>query len=326
MTPAVKQAKDAVADATSALNDAKVLEAAYPGSFTEQVKQAQRAYDAAVENLQNATLRYEQTQITNANSIEDAQAELTTAQRHLAGAQAAPNTAQVTLAEAQVAVKQALLAQAQADWESLQKGPDALAVSEAQARVDKANTALAEAQQALAQVEIKAPFAGIILEADARAGETIPANTALFTLADPQAVEVETTVIEEDVPYVATEQSAEVYFDALPGDIITGTVARIVPQRVPGDRPLYHVYLSLDRVPATLFEGMSADASIVIAERMGVLCLPRALAQASADGSAVVDVWANGHTEKRAITVGLRGDTYVEILSGLKAGEAVVAR
>jgi hypothetical protein len=148
----------------------------------------------------------------------------------------------------------------------------------------------------------------------------------LFSLADPQAVEVATTVTEEDVMNVASGQPAEVYFDALPDEIITGTVARLVPQRAPGDRPLYPVYLALSRVPATLLEGMSADAAIFIAQRRGVLCLPRAILPAASEGTAIVQVWSDGQAESRTITIGLRGDTDVEILSGLELGEAVVAR
>lgn len=71
---------------------------------------------------------------------------------------------------------------------------------------------------------------------------------------------------------------------------------------------------------------MSADASIVIAQRQDVLCLPRALAQAAADGSASVEVWSSWTKQKRTIQVGLRGDSYVEILSGLEEGELVVSR
>jgi len=326
LASAVRQAEEALEDAASGLKEWQKQNETYPGAYAEMVKQAQRRYEAALENLQNATLRYEQAQITNANAVEDAQAELQAAQNALAGALAKPNTIQVSVAEAELAVKQALVTQAQAKWESLQNGPTALALSEAEARVTQAATALASAQAALAQIEIKAPFAGVILQVNASAGQTAPAAQTLFTLADPQAMEAETTVIEEDVPYVQVGQPVEVYFDALPGEIITGTVARIVPQRITGDRPLYHVYIALSQTPAALFEGMSADASIIIAQRQGVLCLPRALAQASADGAAIVEVWANGQTEKRTLTIGLRGDTYVEVLSGLAEGEAVVAK
>lgn len=322
----VNSAQHMVELAYEGLGKTQADDAGCNGCLADRVAAAQEAYDAAVNTLIAAQLEMQIARQDDAQAVREAQDAVAQAQHNLSAAQVGPKAARVAMAEAEVAVEEAQLAQAQREWEGLRDGPDLLALGEAQARVDKATATLAEVQRALEQLEIKAPFAGIVLEASARAGETLPAATALFTLADPQAMEVETTVIEEDVPYVTAGQPAEVYFDALPDEIVTGTVAYIVPQRVSGDRPLYRVYLALDRVPAALFEGMSADASIVIAQREGVLCLPRALAQASADGTAAVDVWANGEVQKRTITVGLRGDTYVEILSGLREGEAVVAR
>jgi multidrug efflux pump subunit AcrA (membrane-fusion protein) len=37
-----------------------------------------------------------------------------------------------------------------------------------------------------------------------------------------------------------------------------------------------------------------------------------------------VEVWQDGHAQKRTIQVGLRGDVYVETLDGLREGEQVV--
>jgi macrolide-specific efflux system membrane fusion protein len=70
---------------------------------------------------------------------------------------------------------------------------------------------------------------------------------------------------------------------------------------------------------------MTADAAIVIAQRRDVLRLPRALVQARADGTALVEVWQEGHTETRTVKVGLRGDVYVEVLDGLDLGDEVLA-
>jgi RND family efflux transporter MFP subunit len=300
---------------------------AWYGPDHEQTQAANRDYQRALEDLEVAHIQY-------GTALASRQASLDTAQQTLDSAQANYNAAthyqppsdDLALAAAQLDLQQAQLAEAQHTWESLQTGPDALELSAAQAGIDQATAALAAARRTLEQLEIKAPFAGVILEADARPGETLAAASVLFSLADPQAVEVETTVIEEDVPLITTGLAAEVYFDALPGELVTGTITAIVPQRLPGDRPLYHVNLSLSRVPAALFEGMSADASIIIAVRRGVLCLPRALAQASADGTARVDLWLGSATQERTIAVGLRGDTYVEVLSGVREGDAVVAR
>ena len=82
----------------------------------------------------------------------------------------------------------------------------------------------------------------------ARPGETVAAGMNLILLADPTALEVRTTVIEEDLPLVQVGQPAELFFDAQPDAAVEGRVARIVPQRVRGEnRPLYHVYIPWTR-------------------------------------------------------------------------------
>ncbi|HNB51851.1 MAG TPA: hypothetical protein PK530_07905, partial [Anaerolineales bacterium] len=72
--------------------------------------------------------------------------------------------------------------------------------------------------------------------------------------------------------------------------------------------------------------GMTADASVVIAERSEVLCLPRGVVRASSSGTTVIDIWTGSEIEHRTVEIGLRGDVQVEILSGLEEGELVVAK
>lgn len=62
----------------------------------------------------------------------------------------------------------------------------------------------------------------------------------------------------------------------------------------------------------------------MIESRPDVLRLPRALLRPGADGTAAVEVWANGQRVERSVSVGLRGDVYTEIVEGLQEGEAVV--
>lgn len=132
-------------------------------------------------------------------------------------------------------------------------------------------------------------------------------------------------MIEEDLPLIEAGQPVELFVDALPDASLRGHVARIIPQSAPGDSPRYPVYISLDdELPAVLAPGMTADASIVTAERQDVLTLPRALVRARSDGTAQVKVWVAGHIEERTVRVGLRGDLRVEILEGLREGEQVV--
>jgi RND family efflux transporter MFP subunit len=331
------EARLALVEAQSALAEAQKdrTRLDYPRASAATIDEA-KARLALAENM----LEIAQTEYNNLSELpfEDplraaARLRLSAAQREYDNALATvnwylgkSNEGEIALADAELALAQARLDQAQAAWEALQTGEQSLAFTLSEAQLTDAQAKLAIAEQALSQLTIKAPFDGVILESSAVAGETIPANSSIFTLNDPQAVEVETTVIEEDLPYVEVGQPAQVYFDALPEETIGGTISRIVPKRAPGDRPLYYVYILLDHVPPKLLAGMSADASITIAGKENVLCLPRAVAQVAADGTSTVEVWNGMAKEKRVIEVGLRGDTNVEVLTGLQEGELVVAK
>ncbi len=198
---------------------------------------------------------------------------------------------------------------------------------------DSASTKLALAQAqydaaltALASLEIKAPFEGIVLETSAAIGRAFAADENLFKITDPQALEVKANVTEEDYPLLAAGMEVELFFDARPDVTIKGRLERIVPKRIEGDRPLYNIYISLNNVPAGLVDGMTVDAAVTIAKKAGVLCLPRAVVRASGDGKSTLKVWNGAATESRPVTIGLRGDTFVEILSGLKENEQVVTK
>jgi len=166
-----------------------------------------------------------------------------------------------------------------------------------------------------------------VFAVSAKVGQTYQAETALFTIGDPKKLEVQANITEEDFPIVSVGQEVELFFDARPEISIHGRVSRIIPQRNEGDSsPLYDIYITLDEVPDGLADGMTADAAITIAKHAGVLCLPRAVVRASGNDTTIVKVWDGLQEMEKEITVGLRGDTYVEIVSGLSEGEQVVTR
>jgi hypothetical protein len=71
---------------------------------------------------------------------------------------------------------------------------------------------------------------------------------------------------------------------------------------------------------------MTADTNVIIASRLGVLCLPRSLVHASANNKALVKIWNGVETESREVATGLRGDANIEIVSGIEEGEQVVVQ
>lgn len=199
-------------------------------------------------------------------------------------------------------------------------------IETANTRLELAQAKYDAAKAVLDALEIKAPFDGVVLEVKAAIGQTFNAGNDLFKMTDPTALEVEANITEEDYPLLKTGMPVELFFDARPDISIKGKVERILPRRIEGNRPLYNIYISLDEIPAGLADGMTSDASVTIARRADVLCLPRAVVRASGEGKANLKVWDGAQTENRSVLVGLRGDAFVEILSGLKEHEKVVTQ
>lgn len=279
-------------------------------------------------------------------AVGNADAAVRKAQDDLARIQAGPSADELRVAEANVERARGRLAQvgqqtgandlraaqlaheqAQARLNELNAGPNAVDLRQAQATVQAAEQALSRAQAELAAATLVAPYAGVVLEVNASVGETVAAGAPLLRLTDPTQVEAEATVVEEDFPLVKVGQKVELFFDAMPAAAVTGRVARIVPQRSAASAtPVYPVYIALDEARPELAPGMTIDASIVIDKREDVLRLPRSLVRTRADDTATLKVWNGVSTEERTVTVGLRGNQYVEILSGLAEGDQVVSR
>jgi HlyD family secretion protein len=240
----------------------------------------------------------------------------------LAKAQCHINTASLNDTGLQSALAQ--LTRARADLDDL-TSPSSSTVLQAKAHMEQARLALEDKQQQLSSASLVAPFDGTILDVKANLGEAIAAHSALIVMADPRAVEVESTVIEEDMSSVRIDESVNLFFDAKPDANATGRVARIIPQRTSGDRLLYPIYINVDQLPQGLVAGMTVDASIVVDARSDVLRLPRELIRVRSDGTAQVKVWTGEQIEQRTIKVGLRGNSFVEVLDGLREGDQVVS-
>jgi multidrug efflux pump subunit AcrA (membrane-fusion protein) len=246
----------------------------------------------------------------------------------------APDTPPVTVAASRGAVQQTITAPGivvgtREWWVTAGEGGLLVEVSVRPGDLVQAGQSLATIDAGLEGQNLfqpTAPFEGVILEVAAIPGAYLPPHATLLRLSDPRAVEIQTTVIEEDLPLVRVDQDAELYFDAYL-DVVPGVVARVVPQRVPGEaRPLYHVYLTPQEVPDDVLPGMTADAAIIIDRVDDALRLPKALLRFIEPDSAGLQVWRDGGIETRTVQTGLRGDVYVEIVDGVQEGEEVIGQ
>jgi HlyD family secretion protein len=233
--------------------------------------------------------------------------------------------AALTSANQKVANAQENLRKAESQLAALQAGPDPTALKQAENAVKAADLAVQKARADLAGAVLVAPFSGRILDVQAAVGDSVAARAVIIQLADLNSVQIQTTVGQTDIALIQAGQPASVTLDARPGEVYPGHVDHIVPKKTSTQGAVtYGVVVALDKAPPSLLPGMTADADIVVAERKGVLTVPRRAVRARADATVPVPVLQAGQTITRNVKIGLVGDLNVEILSGLQEGDLVV--
>ncbi|MFD0481327.1 efflux RND transporter periplasmic adaptor subunit [Kineococcus sp. GCM10028916] len=169
-------------------------------------------------------------------------------------------------------------------------------------------------------------------------GAAVSSGATVLNVIDASTLSLTADVDETDVLTVKPGIGADVNIDAVPGAKYHGTVTSIdpTPKGGGGSSVTYTVRLSYDggtgsdgTPAATPLPGMSATVSLVVQEVDGVVEVPAAaVVRAGSDNGAkdsdTVWIVSGGKAERRAVTVGVRGETDVEITKGLDGGEEVV--
>jgi multidrug efflux pump subunit AcrA (membrane-fusion protein) len=202
--------------------------------------------------------------------------------------------------------------------------PEELALAEA--KVQQAEAALDEAEANLAYATIQAPIGGVIAQVTTQEGETVSAglNAPTFvTLIDLDRLEVAAYVDEVDVGRVRVGQKATFSVDSFPEVEFTGAVTAVYPRAVIQSNVVnYITTIAIENSQGRLKPDMTANATISLDERTGVLALPeKALAR---EGGKTVAYAVDGTQQQaRPVRVGMRGGGFAEIISGLAEGEQV---
>jgi RND family efflux transporter MFP subunit len=135
--------------------------------------------------------------------------------------------------------------------------------TKARSKADQAYAALETSQATLAQAVLSAPFAGTVISVKVTPGELVQIDQVVVTIAALDSLQIITTDLSErDIPRVKVGQSVDVYIDAL--DVtVKGRVMRISPiSQIVGGDVIYPVTIELQKQPAGLLWGMSAEVEI----------------------------------------------------------------
>lgn len=192
----------------------------------------------------------------------------------------------------------------------------------AQAEQSQAGAALTQARTSLGYTEVRAPFSGVITAKTADAGALASPGLPLFTVEETRNYRLEAAVDESDIHLISAGQAAAVVIDALGNTEFSGTVVEIVPAADPDSRS-FLVKINLPADPRVR-SGLFGRARFARGHRQALLIpLSAIIERGQLRGVFVAD--ANQIAELRYVTLGASFGDQVEVLSGLKDGETLVA-
>jgi HlyD family secretion protein len=187
----------------------------------------------------------------------------------------------------------------------------------------QAEAARAVAAARLAETEVRAPAAGQVVLRDVEPGDVVAAGRAVLALTVDGPLELTAQVDEKNLAFLALGQPARASADAFPAQVFDATVALIAPA-VDAARGTVEVRLAVPAPPAALRADMTVSVNVEVGRKPSALVLPAEVVRDPTGEPWVLGI-RGGRAERRAVTLGLRGDGLVEIAGGLAAGDPVVA-
>ena len=224
------------------------------------------------------------------------------------------------------------------------------AYDQARARYDRAQATIAgyrlrsvwprpnrrNAEVAVEQTLIRAPFDGVVLTKNANVGDVITTFSAavdtkgaVVTMADMSTLEVEADVSESNLQKAKVGQPVEIQLDALPDTRFRGEVARIVPT-VDRAKATVLVKVKFIERDERVLPDMSAKVTFLErdlreGERTARTAVPPS-AIVTRDGETAVFVVEGDRVRRARIETGATLGEVVEVKSGVKPGEKIVLK
>jgi RND family efflux transporter MFP subunit len=179
------------------------------------------------------------------------------------------------------------------------------------------------ARQQLADTVITSPFDGAVSERQASVGQYLPAGAPVVTLVRTDPLRLRLAVPEREAGLVRIGQPVELTVEGDPNKY-HGQVARLSPAIAENNRTLM-IEATVPNRGGELRPGSFAKADIRVEAGQRITIVPRDAIVTFAGIEKVLTVAKGSAVEKRVRT-GRRADNYVEIIDGIKPGEAVVVQ
>src|ERR1700686_709289 len=213
-----------------------------------------------------------------------------------------------------------------------------IALAQSQAASSKAR--IQEAQQAVDNCTIRAPYTGIVVSKDAQVGEMVSpvsagggfTRTGIATIVDMNSNEIEVDVNQSYIARVEPGQAVTAVLDAYPDWQIPSRVRTIIPS-ADRQKATVKVRISFLKLDPRILPDMGIKVTSLGAEpdkkssaaSAAAIVIPQSAVRDEA-GKKIVFLVKDDKAERRAVTLGIARGSDTEVTAGLTAGDTVVVK
>lgn len=266
-----------------------------------------------------------------------AERELEASRRNLAEIEVRLAEAQRNLTRNEALVERQLVSQTALDASKAEVNALAARLEASKAQVKVAESGLQMRRIDYDDLQVRAPFAGVVISKDAQPGEIVSpmsagggfTRTGIATIVDMDSREIEVDVNEAYINRVKPDQRVEAILDAYPGAPLQAHVINIVPT-ADRTKATVKVRIAFDKLEPRILPDMGIKVRF-LDEQPAQAATPgsRIRVPASAvqlEGSdAFVWVVNDGRVERRAVMVGPESEGTVEVRAGVRDGDQLVS-
>lgn len=184
-------------------------------------------------------------------------------------------------------------------------------------------TALEQRGEVSRQMRIFSPRTGVVINKNVIQGMKIGPMMELYTIADISRVWVIASIYEYELPFIRTGQDAVVTLPYEPGVEYKGKVTFIYPYLSNKTRTV-QVRMEFENPELRLKPDMYADVQIKTAAGSSSVIVPSEALLRTGKRNVVITALGEGKFLPKEVKPGVEGEGYVEIRSGITAGEEVV--
>ncbi len=178
-------------------------------------------------------------------------------------------------------------------------------------------------QAKLTYTIMRAPLTGTVITRSVEQGTVVQPGKVLMVLSPIGKSEVTVLVDEKNLSLIALGQSALASADAFPDQSFTAKLSYIQPSVDP-NRGSVEVKLEVANPPKFLMQDMTVSADIEVAKHTDILLVPvNAVHDLLTKKPWVLKVDGT-HAFRQDVTLGVKGVSEVEIMSGLELGETLI--